>query len=95
MKLMKAETATLVGAFMCFRKQDYEQLEGLDERYFMYGEDIDLSYQFTKAGYQNYYLGTESILHFKGKAPLEMRFILSVFLNRLSCFLLNITPILN
>ena len=64
----EGETATLVGAFMCFKKQDYLELEGLDERYFMYGEDIDLSYQFTKAGYQNYYLGTEYMLHFKGES---------------------------
>lgn len=67
----EGETATLVGAFMCFRKHDYLQLEGLDERYFMYGEDIDLSFQFTKAGYQNYYLGTEAILHFKGESTIR------------------------
>ena len=67
----EGQTATLVGAFMCFRKQDYLQLEGLDERYFMYGEDIDLSYQFIKAGFQNYYLGTENILHFKGESTIR------------------------
>lgn len=64
----EGKTATLVGAFMFFKKRDYLQLEGLDERYFMYGEDVDLSYQFTKANYQNYYLGSESILHFKGES---------------------------
>ncbi|QTY27005.1 glycosyltransferase family 2 protein [Flavobacterium sp. CS20] len=67
----EGQTTTLVGAFMCFRKQDYERLEGLDERYFMYGEDIDLCYQFTKAGYQNYYLGKESLIHFKGESTLR------------------------
>lgn len=64
----EGKTATLVGAFMCFKKQDYIKLEGLDERYFMYGEDIDLSHQFMQAGYQNYYLGSENIIHFKGES---------------------------
>jgi len=64
-------TATLVGAFMCFKKEDYQSIEGLDERYFMYGEDIDLSFQFTKAGYQNYYLGLEKMIHFKGESTLR------------------------
>jgi hypothetical protein len=34
----------------------------------MYGEDIDLSYKITKAGYNNYYLGTTSVLHYKGES---------------------------
>ena len=67
----EGKTSTLVGAFMCFRKQDYQKVDGLDERYFMYGEDIDLSYQFSKAGFNNYYLGKESILHFKGESTLR------------------------
>lgn len=68
---MEGKTATLVGAFMCFRKKDYLQLEGLDEGYFMYGEDIDLSYQFSKAGFTNYYLGKEKLIHFKGESTLK------------------------
>ncbi len=64
-------TATLVGAFMCFRAKDYKKVEGLDENYFMYGEDIDLSYQFVEAGLSNYYLGSQSIIHFKGESTLK------------------------
>jgi len=67
----EGETATLVGAFMCFRKADYKTVDGLDDRYFMYGEDIDLSYQFVKKGFKNYYLGTTSIIHFKGESTLK------------------------
>jgi len=67
----EGETATLVGAFMCFRKQDYKDVEGLDNNYFMYGEDIDLSYQFEKKGFKNYYLGKTSIIHFKGESTLK------------------------
>jgi len=62
------EIEVLVGAFMMMRKDRYLEVGGLDEDYFMYGEDIDLSYKFLKAGYQNYYLGTERVLHFKGES---------------------------
>src|SRR5699024_3867475 len=55
----------LVGAFMLMRKSRYVEVGGLDEDYFMYGEDIDLSYKFLKSGYQNYYVGTETVLHYK------------------------------
>src|SRR5699024_8484964 len=58
----------LVGAFMLMRKSRYVEVGGLDEDYFMYGEDIDLSYKFLKSGYQNYYVGTETVLHYKGES---------------------------
>ncbi len=64
-------TPTLVGAFMCFRASDYKKVEGLDENYFMYGEDIDLSFQFIKAGLKNYYYGKQTIIHFKGESTLK------------------------
>lgn len=64
----QGEVGVLVGAFMLFRKDRYLEVGGLDERYFMYGEDIDLSYSFTKAGYKNYYLGTTAIIHYKGES---------------------------
>ncbi|NPA46831.1 MAG: glycosyltransferase family 2 protein [Chlorobi bacterium] len=62
------ETEILVGAFMGFRKEDYEKVGGLDESYFMYGEDIDLSFSFLRAGYRNYYFGSLGALHFKGES---------------------------
>ncbi len=62
------KVAILVGAFMLMRKDRYWEVNGLDEDYFMYGEDIDLSYKFIKAGYQNYYVGSEIVLHFKGES---------------------------
>ena len=58
----------LVGAFMLIRQDVYKLLGGFDEDYFMYGEDIDLSYKITKAGYKNHYLGSASILHYKGES---------------------------
>lgn len=61
----------LVGAFMLLKKEVYNEVQGFDEDYFMYGEDIDLSYRILKAGYQNLYYGDASILHFKGESSLK------------------------
>ncbi|GIV28482.1 MAG: hypothetical protein KatS3mg027_2296 [Bacteroidia bacterium] len=58
----------LSGAFMFIRKEVLDKIGGLDEDYFMYGEDIDLSYRITKAGYHNYYFSETSIIHYKGES---------------------------
>jgi GT2 family glycosyltransferase len=65
------EVSILVGAFMLMQKNRYLEVGGLDEDYFMYGEDIDLSYQFLKKKYINYYLGSVSCLHFKGESTVK------------------------
>lgn len=58
----------LVGAFLVVKKDDYLAVGGLDEDYFMYGEDIDLSYKITKNGLQNYYIGNIPVIHYKGES---------------------------
>ena len=58
----------LSGAFMLLRKSVINQIGALDEDYYMYGEDIDLSYRITKAGYQNYYFSDTTIIHYKGES---------------------------
>lgn len=58
----------LAGAFMLLKKSVYDEVGGFDEDYFMYGEDIDLSFKIIKKGYKNYYLGATSILHYKGES---------------------------
>jgi GT2 family glycosyltransferase len=58
----------LAGAFMMIRKSVLNQIGLLDEDYFMYGEDIDLSYRITKAGYKNYYFPDTTIIHYKGES---------------------------
>lgn len=58
----------LVGAFMLMKKERYLEVGGFDEDYFMYGEDIDLSYKLTKAGYTNYYYGESTVIHYKGES---------------------------
>src|SRR5690606_14586606 len=61
----------LVGAFMLLKRSIYNEVGGFDEDYFMYGEDIDLSYKISQAGYQNHYLGETSVLHYKGESNVK------------------------
>ena len=63
-----AEVDVHCGAWMMVRKPILDQLGGFDEAYFMYGEDIDLSYRIQKAGWQNHYLATSPIIHYKGES---------------------------
>ncbi len=62
------EIDVLSGAFMLLRKSVLDKVGLLDEDYFMYGEDIDLSYRIRKANFKNYYFADTSIIHFKGES---------------------------
>ena len=56
-----------IGAFMFMRRETLDKSGLLDESFFMYGEDIDLSYRLVLAGYTNYFLPTP-IIHYKGES---------------------------
>ncbi len=58
----------LTGAFMFIRKSVLDTIGLLDESFFMYGEDIDLSYRILKSGYKNYYFPGTTIIHYKGES---------------------------
>jgi len=58
----------LAGAFMLMRKSLLNQIGLLDEKYFMYGEDIDLSYRIRLAGAENWYFADSTIIHYKGES---------------------------
>ncbi len=62
------EVEILSGAFMLMRKEALNKVGLLDEDFFMYGEDIDLSYRILKGGYKNYYYPETSIIHYKGES---------------------------
>lgn len=62
------EIEILAGAFMFMRKEALDKVGLLDEDYFMYGEDIDLSYRIIKGGYKNYYFPDTRIIHYKGES---------------------------
>ena len=55
------------GAFCLLRRKALDAVGLLDEDFFMYGEDIDLSYRLLKGGWENWYLPLP-IVHFKGKS---------------------------
>lgn len=62
------EVDVLAGAFMMMRRKTLEETGGFDEVFFMYGEDVDLSYRIQQKGYKNYYFAGSSIIHFKGES---------------------------
>jgi GT2 family glycosyltransferase len=62
------EIEVLSGAYMFLRKEALNKVGLLDEDYFMYGEDIDLSYRITQGGYKNYYYPETRIIHYKGES---------------------------
>jgi len=62
------EVDILSGAFMMMRKSTLDKVGLLDETFFMYGEDIDLSYRIILGGYKNYYFADTTIIHYKGES---------------------------
>ena len=67
----RAQTAPveiLSGAFMWLRREALEEVGLLDETYFMYGEDIDLSWRLIQGGWENHYFTGTSIIHYKGES---------------------------
>jgi len=62
------EVDVLSGAYMWLRKETLDKVGLLDESFFMYGEDIDLSYRITLGGYKNYYFPKARIIHYKGES---------------------------
>lgn len=62
------EIEILSGAFMLMRNDSLKKVGLLDEAFFMYGEDIDLSYRIIKGGYKNYYFPETRIIHYKGES---------------------------
>jgi GT2 family glycosyltransferase len=62
------EIEILSGAFMLMRKKALDEVGLLDESFFMYGEDIDLSWRIVLGGWKNYYFPETTIIHYKGES---------------------------
>lgn len=77
----------LCGAYMFLRKKVLDEIGYLDEDFFMYGEDVDLSYRIIKGGYQNYYYPETRIIHYKGESTKKgsINYVL-VFYNAMQIF---------
>jgi GT2 family glycosyltransferase len=77
----------LAGAFMFLRRAALDKVGLLDEDYFMYGEDIDLSYRIIRGGFDNYYFPEAIIIHYKGESTKKgsLNYVL-VFYNAMIIF---------
>lgn len=66
----------LSGAYMMIRRKALDQVGLLDEDFFMYGEDVDLSYRLLQGGWKNYYV-PYPIIHYKGESdhPSTIRYV--------------------
>lgn len=80
------KVAVLVGAFMLMEHRVYKSVGGFDEDYFMYGEDIDLSYKVIKAGLDSYYFGATSVIHYKGESTLRDKYYVRRFYGAMQIF---------
>lgn len=81
------EVDVLAGAFMMIKKEVLDEVGAFDETFFMYGEDVDLSYRIQQKGYKNYYFAGSSIIHFKGESTRRgsMNYV-RMFYNAMSVF---------
>ena len=68
-----AQIEAMSGAFCMLRREALNKVGLLDEDFFMYGEDIDLSYRLLKGGYENWYVPA-SIVHYKGESTQKSSF---------------------
>ena len=67
------EVDAISGSFFCIRRDLYERLNGFDEDFFMYGEDLDLCFRAKAAGCRNYYTPVTNVLHFRGQSSRTRR----------------------
>lgn len=82
-----AQIEVISGAFCFIRREVLDRAGLLDEDFFMYGEDIDLSYRILKAGYENWYVPA-TILHYKGESTQKSSFrYVHVFYDAMLIFL--------
>ncbi|OJX29320.1 MAG: glycosyl transferase family 2 [Chryseobacterium sp. 36-9] len=82
-----AEVEIMTGANLLLKRSVYEEVGGFDERYFMYGEDIDLCYTILRKGYKNFYYGKYSLLHYKGESTVKDKVYLDRFFGAMNIFI--------
>ena len=82
-----SEIEVITGAFLLIKREVYLAIGGLDEKYFMYGEDIDLCFTLLRKKYRNWYYGKFSILHHKGESTIKDLKYLERFYGAMQIFL--------
>jgi GT2 family glycosyltransferase len=76
------EVDSIVGAFMLVRREVIEQMGGLDESYFMYGEDLDWCYRARQQDWRVWYVGSERVIHYKGASSSQESFRMNYHFHR-------------
>lgn len=83
----EAEVEAISGSFMTVRKAAVDQAGLLDDRFFMYGEDLDWCYRIHQAGWKIVYLPQAQIVHYKGRSTREASFdSLKMFYSAMAVF---------
>jgi GT2 family glycosyltransferase len=67
------EVEAVSGSFMMVRREAWEKVGGMDERYFLYGEDLDICLEVSRAGYRIVYYPEAVVVHHKGKSSRQAR----------------------
>ena len=76
------EVDSVVGAFMMIRRPVLARLEGLDEDFFMYGEDLDICFRAKQADFKVYYVGQNQVIHIKGASSRKEGFRMNYHFHR-------------
>ena len=82
-----AEVEVITGAFLLIKRALYLEIGGLDEKYFMYGEDIDICFTLLRKKHKNWYYGKSSILHHKGESTVRDAQYLERFYGAMQIFI--------
>lgn len=82
-----AEVEVITGAFLLIKRALYLEIGGLDEKYFMYGEDIDLCFTLLRKKHTNWYYGKSSLLHHKGESTVRDAQYLERFYGAMQIFI--------
>ncbi|WP_373784544.1 glycosyltransferase family 2 protein [Kaistella sp.] len=82
-----AEVEVITGAFLLIKRALYLEIGGLDEKYFMYGEDIDLCFTLLRKKHKNWYYGKSSLLHHKGESTVRDAQYLERFYGAMQIFI--------
>ncbi|MBI1850932.1 MAG: glycosyltransferase family 2 protein [Planctomycetes bacterium] len=76
------EVDSVVGAFMLVRREVIDEMGGLDERYFMYGEDLDWCYRARQRSWKVWYVGAHRVVHYKGASSSQESFRMNYHFHR-------------
>ncbi len=82
-----AEVEVITGAFLLIKRALYLEIGGLDEKYFMYGEDIDICFTLLRKKHKNWYYGKSAILHHKGESTVRDAQYLERFYGAMQIFI--------